>query len=378
MIFLALFIVFFGLAAYPFAIYPRLLPFLPKHPMTRGAIPNQRLALYFAAHNEAATLPRTIIWLRQLKTAWPALEIHAFDDGSRDHTRAILNSGSDILHIHSSPIQRGKLRALMQMLATSDCDIAFFMDANIVADVASFENLLGYFHDPNIGAVGATSRPIGGPGTGAELTDAYWRLEDRIKRRESQSGNTIGLDGALFAIRRALYPTGLTPGEADDFRASMNPIFAGYRTVLANDAVVYEESARKFADEFRRKRRIAAGAIASHMAMRPMLRRLGLIDRWKYVSHRILRWGCGGLLLAAMFFYLLFVVQIGRAAMLGHALLLGIVMLAALFFPSLRQQFIRLARAFAFVMAVQIGVCEYFFGRRYAIWAPAQSRNPVG
>src|SRR3546814_4106513 len=43
-------------------------------------------------------------------------------------------------------------------------------------------------------------------------------------------------------------------------------------------------------DEFRRKVRIACQAFNCHRLLRPRLRKLPPLDRFKYVSHKVLRW----------------------------------------------------------------------------------------
>ena len=141
-----------------------------------------------------------------------------------------------------------------------------------------------------MGGVCGTLRYSGDAGSSTEAVGGlYWRLEESIKDLESRTGNVMGADGSIFSVRRATYPD-FPDSVQDDFTVSMNVIFCGRRLTRRQDALAYEGLVSSSREEFRRKVRIAARAYHTHMHLRPGLRRMGWLDRYKYGSHKLLRW----------------------------------------------------------------------------------------
>src|SRR3546814_2699071 len=54
--------------------------------------------------------------------------------------------------------------------------------------------------------------------------------------------------------------------------------------------ISYERATTDSGDEFRRKVRIACQSFNCHRLLRPRLRKLPPLDRFKYGSHKVLRW----------------------------------------------------------------------------------------
>src|SRR3546814_13272516 len=91
---------------------------------------------------------------------------------------------------------------------------------------------------------------------------------------------------------------------------SLSILCDGYRVVRDSAVVAYERATTDSGDEFRRKVRIACQAFNCHRLLRPRLRKLPPLDRFQYVSHKVLRW-FGIYFLAAG---ILEAVEIGRAS----------------------------------------------------------------
>jgi len=236
----AVFVVSGFLLLYPFVIYPLVLSVLPRRSILRqgagGSAP--RMALLLAARNEARDLPVTLRSLQSLKQHWPELEIMGWNDGSTDATAEILAGAAGILRPMGSDRPAGKAAALRQMMARTDAPILVFMDANVRFRANDLLDLRGAFDDPRIGAVGARTVHAGPAGRGL-ISRVYWALEERIKLLESATGSTMGCDGALWAIRRELYPA-FDACASDDFRPSMEPLLRGLRVITLPGLAVRE------------------------------------------------------------------------------------------------------------------------------------------
>jgi cellulose synthase/poly-beta-1,6-N-acetylglucosamine synthase-like glycosyltransferase len=330
----------------------------------------------FCAFNEEEALPEKIRNIRALKQYCPNMQVLAYSDCSQDMTNQLLEQADDVLTPVIGTVRVGKLIGMQKLVAMTRQDIIIFTDANVIMEPESVPRILRYFTNPDIGSVAGTlvyrSNDAGSDTPTAAVGGLYWRLEEHIKRLESETGSTMGADGSVFARRRAGYPP--LPGDlVDDLGASISVLFDGLRCVSAADVRAYEQSVHMSREEFRRKRRIACGSMSTYRYLLPKLRTLSWIDRFKFLSHKTLRWW-GGLFL---FFALVFAVLGGWSAGFllvtifaigGAGLVLGL--LGPKGIPVLSPVYeILLA-----VIATSVGVIESLAGRKYQTWTPAKSR----
>ncbi len=148
--------------------------------------------------------------------------------------------------------------------------------------------------------------------------------------------------------------------------------------VRAGDALAFEEQVSRAPEEFRRKVRIACQAFNVHRALRSELRNLGMLDRYKYVSHKLLRWLVAYLLVGSAVCLLAALAVAGAWVVLGLVVawgLLGVVALGVVQEP--RVQAVRsILMAFA---ATGIGVWRSLCGARFQTWTPpASARGALG
>lgn len=355
------------LLIYPYLIYPALLRLLPSAPVPRVGDQSASFALLFCARNEAAALPDTLTRLRLLKGCWPELQIMAYDDASTDDTPRLLQRATDILHVTHGQNQVGKAMGLRRMLQGCGADVVLFMDANILVMAEEVQRFRDYFADPTIGAVaGRLLHAVRGDAS-AQVGGFYWRLEETLKAQETRSGSTMGCNGALWGIRRALYPA-FDDAQSDDFRPSMQPLFKGLRVVSAPDIRGIEVLQTAGGDEFSRKVRIACGAWHAHRAMRPMLRRMGQVNRWKYLSHKWLRWFSALWLgLTVLFAGML----ADQAGMLTAYLGLGLTALGLAAFGV--KPFAQAGQIALAMVATLAGVLMASTGRSHTTWTPVRA-----
>jgi hypothetical protein len=158
----------------------------------------------------------------------------------------------------------------------------------------------------------------------------------------------------------------------DDMYISLAVLCDGYRIVRAPDVCAYEKSVTETGEEFRRKIRIACQAFAAHRFMRPKLARLGLLDRYKYVSHKLIRWFTAYTLTAAA---LLTIIGLGlslgpaaAAAITGA----GLAVMALGYVVGLRPVTV-VTDILASFVATAIGVWKASQGHRIRVWEPAGS-----
>ena len=358
--------------AWPFLFYPLILRMLPTRPEQPVAGPAPSASLLFCAYNEAGAMPEKLANLAMLKGRYPDLEILAFDDGSSDGTAALIAAQGDLVTLVRGPGRSGKAHGMKLLAAKARGDVLIFTDANVMLDADAIGNLLARYADPDIGGVLGSLHYVGdGESATASVGSLYWRIEERLKDEESRIGNVLGADGSIFSIRRALYPD-FPDSVLDDLTVSMAVVFAGKRLVKAKAVIARERLVAARGDEYRRKVRIAARAWHTHAHLRPQLRRMSGIDRFKYASRKILRWFGGVFILTG-------IVAAGTLAMRISPTLYMIGGLTGVFilWRGLRSKggpFAALVDILIAYVATLQGILKAMTGRTVTIWNPAKSR----
>ena len=125
-------------------------------------------------------------------------------------------------------------------------------------------------------------------------------------------------------------------------------------------------------DEYRRKVRIAARAWHTHVHLRPQLRRMAAIDRFKYASRKIVRWFGGVFILTGA-------IAAGTLAMRISPMLymVGALAVALTIWAGIRAKsgpFAALVDILIAYAATLQGVIKAMTGRTVTIWNPAKSR----
>ncbi|WP_202967680.1 MULTISPECIES: glycosyltransferase [Aeromicrobium] len=357
---------------YPYAIYPAVLTLLPKVPVEPRPAPRMRFSLLFCAFNESNALDVKIPNLEALRKVDPELQVLAYDDGSLDDTLTKLSERPDLVEVFQGSGRLGKAHGMKVLAGQAVGDVLIFTDANVTLREDALERLSSWFSDPEVGGVCGTLRYVNADDSStAAVGGAYWRLEEKIKTLESRTGNVMGADGSIFAVRRELYPD-FPDTVLDDLTVSMAAVFAGKRLLKVDDVVAHERLVTDRKDEFSRKARIAARAYHTHRVMKPQLRTMSRIDTFKYVSHKVIRWFGG-----------LFVI-IGTVAAIGLATtvapFLGLAALVAVAASTVIAAKVKsgpiaaLAEIVIALLATLLGVLRAARGRTYSTWAPAGSR----
>lgn len=359
------------LLVYPYLIYPLVLRKLPQKPV-HGEPCDLSVSILFCAYNERGSIEAKIENLRALKARHPMLQILAYDDGSDDGTYELLARETDLISLVRGSGRSGKATGMKKLARRATGQILVFTDANVICHPEAIDRLLPYYGDPEIGGVCGLLRYESSSMTPtAEIGLQYWNLDEDLRGLESGTGNVIGADGSLFSIRRELYPQ-FPDTVLDDFVVSMSVIFAGKRLIRASDVVAFEESVALSDEEFRRKIRIGTRAYHTHAWMRDRLRRMPVMDQFKYFSRKFLRWYGGSFLVLSAVTGLAAIALVSWQAFLVAGLV-GLASMALI----LSARTGPLAKAGEIVRALigtQIGILRGMRGRTIATWDPAVSR----
>ncbi|HEX2166281.1 MAG TPA: glycosyltransferase [Longimicrobiales bacterium] len=188
-----------------------------------------------------------------------------------------------------SPAGEGKAGALNMGAAHSTADVLVFADVRQRFDPKAVRWLVRAFRDSGTGAV--TGRLVIGRASSTVVAGVgrYWELETRLRMAESRTGSVVGVTGAIYAARCALFPR--IPAETilDDVYVPLHIVRQGYRIAMAPRAIAYDTASVDGRAEYRRRVRTLLGNLELVRLM-PWLIVPGVNPIFgRYVSHKLLR-----------------------------------------------------------------------------------------
>lgn len=253
------------------------------------------VSLIIAAYNEAASIGEKLDNVVSLDYPRDCLEVIVASDGSTDETEAIVTGYADRgVKLLALPRQ-GKAGVLNTAVAAARGEVLVFSDANSQYAPDAIRQIVRPFADPQVGGVAGNQvylsqkRQAAGAAQTGDGERTYWGFDRFLKQVQSQAGNTISATGAIYAIRRSLFP-GVPEGVTDDFATSTAVIAQGYRLVFAPDAKAFEPVAKSSGVEFGRKVRVMTRGLRAVLVRRELLNpfRFGFYAVQLF-SHKVLR-----------------------------------------------------------------------------------------
>jgi cellulose synthase/poly-beta-1,6-N-acetylglucosamine synthase-like glycosyltransferase len=229
------------------------------------------------------------------------LEIIVGSDGSIDRTTEIVHGFADRgVRLLEFARRRGKAAVVNDAAAAARGEVLLMTDANTHFNPAAARKLTRWFRDPSVGAV-IGRLVLVDPCTGANADGLYWEYETFLKRCEARLGASMANNGAIYALRRALYEPIPPAMIADDLIIPLRAkLRTGCKIVYDPEAIALEETAPDVRAEFYRRARIGAGGFGSiGMLWKLLDPRRGWIAV-AFLSHKVLRWLCPFFLIGAL------------------------------------------------------------------------------
>ncbi len=291
-------------------------------PRTTAPSPAERptVSVIVAAYAEEAVIARTVRAL--LEQDHPA-EVIVACDGSPDATAARARDAG--AHTVLELARGGKHAAQAAAVAEARGTLLAFCDANATWEPGALSALVAAFDDPAVGyACGHVSFVRGGGAATPNQEGAYWALELATRGLESDWYSVTAGNGAIYALRAALWPQ-LRTDLGHDLALPHQVVRRGLLAVDVPGARARELMVPSLEGEWRRKRRMMArmwGIVARDPRAGGLLDPRGLPPRYLFAlaSHRWLRYASPGLHAVALAAGLGGVAR-GRAGRLDRALL---------------------------------------------------------
>lgn len=365
-----------GLVLYVYAGYPLLIWSASRCFGTTRVPSGDRelpfVSVIIAAHDEESVIGERVRNLLALDYPADRLEVLIASDGSTDRTTEIVRGfDSRTIRLLDFAQNRGKAAVLNDAVAAAQGEILVLSDANTMMEPKAVLRLAQWFSDPDVGVVCGRLVLVDQAG-GANADGLYWKYETALKRCEARLGALLGANGAIYAIRKQLYPTLSHRIAVDDF---VIPLLAslesGSRIEYEANAVAYEDTAPELNAEFARRSRIGAGGFQSLSLLWPLLNPGRGWIALSFLSHKVFRWMCPFFLLGA---FISSVVGDGlflRIA-LGAQLALYLVAWSGYVWPKLGSMYriAKLPTMFAAMnLALLVGFFTWMSGRQSGVWA---------
>ncbi|MBI4358120.1 MAG: glycosyltransferase family 2 protein [Candidatus Omnitrophica bacterium] len=285
-----------GVVAYTYFGYPAFLYVLSiflKQPV-RKAPAEPSVSVIISAFNEERAIERKLVNLLALDYPEEKLEILVGSDGASDRTDEIVSK------FHSARIRFfrfvenfGKPHVLSALVQEAGGEILVFTDARQEFDRDTVRALVANFEDSKVGCISGElylRMPSQGSGAVAGGMNAYWRYEKFLRKKESAIGSMLGATGAVYAIRKILFPKAL-PADilVDDMYIPFEVIAKGYRAVFESEARAYDQVSKESAQEFKRKVRTLTGNYQVFKHFPKLFIPFKSPIAWQLFSHKFLR-----------------------------------------------------------------------------------------
>jgi cellulose synthase/poly-beta-1,6-N-acetylglucosamine synthase-like glycosyltransferase len=279
-------------AGYPLfvALQARLRPRAVRAAWQHGASPS--VTVVIAVRNEVATIARRIDNILAQVYPRDRITVIVACNGSTDGTEDVARERSRAdarVRVIVSGAADGKAGALNAALAEATADLIVFADARQTFAPDAIARLVEPFGDETVGAVTGRLLVRRSELASVEGVRLYWGMETRLRDAESRSGSVVGATGAIYAIRRALFP-GIPPRLIlDDVYVPLRIAMAGSRVVMAGRAIAFDVAASDQRAEYARKRRTMVGNLQLIRAIPEVLLPNDNPLFLRFVSHKLLR-----------------------------------------------------------------------------------------
>jgi cellulose synthase/poly-beta-1,6-N-acetylglucosamine synthase-like glycosyltransferase len=283
-----------ALLVYTYAGYPLLIKlwagFKPQHPVSGWMMP--KLTLIVVAYNEERRIRQRLENFLDLDYPWDHMEVIVASDGSTDGTVEQARAyRSTFVRVIDFKKRRGKSAVLNDVMKVARGEIVVLADARQRFETGALRALACRFADPQVGAVSGELVLLDGS-THSEVgkgVDFYWRYEKFMRLYEGQIDSTVGVTGAIYALRRELFQPIPEILILDDVLIPMQVVRQGYRVLFEPKARAYDWVLPTAQQEFTRKLRTIAGNFQLFF-LRPWLLSPVHNRLWvQTVSHKLLR-----------------------------------------------------------------------------------------
>lgn len=222
--------------------------------------------------------------------------IVAFDAEGGDPRCEVLAAADPRIRVVRGDSPGGKAATLNAGVRAARGTVLVFADTYQRFHPAAVRRLAAAVRDGGTpAATGRLELPRGSTGS---LIRTYWKFERVLRRLEGRIHSPIGVTGAVYAVRREVWPSLPAGLILDDVFVPLKLVLQGYRVAFVNDAYAFETRPSQDHLEYARKVRTLTGNFQL-CALLPGLLSPRRNPVWlQFVFHKLLRLTTPYLLLA--------------------------------------------------------------------------------
>jgi cellulose synthase/poly-beta-1,6-N-acetylglucosamine synthase-like glycosyltransferase len=253
------------------------------------------VSIIMSVHNEEMVIADKIRSIYYTLYPLNRFEVLVGSDNSNDGTNLICKVYTENYeHFRFFPFARrqGKPAVVNNLVGEARGDILILTDAKVFFEIHTIPELVKHFKNPEIHIVGGNIlNEKTNPGGISVQEKAFMNREIRMKYMEGLIwGKTMGIYGAIYAIRKSSFTRVPSHFSVDDFFITMNVLRNKHKAILNLAATSLENVPDDISTEFRRKVRISAGNFQNlrHflLCLWPPFSALSFV----FASHKVIRW----------------------------------------------------------------------------------------
>jgi cellulose synthase/poly-beta-1,6-N-acetylglucosamine synthase-like glycosyltransferase len=339
------------------------------------------VSVIMSVHNEEKVIADKIRSLYYTLYPPDKFEVLVGSDNSTDLTNHICQVYTENYgHFRFFPFQerQGKPAVVNKLVEEAKGEILILTDAQVFFQINTIPELVKHFKNQEIDIVGGNlinekTNPVGI----SVQEKAFMSREIRMKYMEGLIwGKTMGIYGAIYAIRRSAF-TKVPPGfSVDDFFITMNVLKNKKKAIMNLAASSIENVPDKLTAEFRRKVRISTGNFQNLRHFFSCLWPPFTPLAFAFASHKVIRW-TGPFLLILAFIANLFLASgsVFYKSLFISQLLLILLPLVDMILRKFNLHIVILrfvTHFYAMNIAILVGFIKHVTGRKTNIWQPTR------
>ena len=289
-----------ALIFHSYLLYPWVLKLLSRNKKENTLVyePGSNLpfvSIIMSVHNEEMVITEKIRSIYYTLYPPNKFEVLVGSDNSNDSTNLICKVYSgNYEHFHFFPFteRQGKPAIINRLVEKARGDILILTDAKVFFQINTIPELIKHFKNPQIDIVGGNILNEKTNPVGISIQEkAFMNREIRMKYMEGLIwGKTMGIYGAIYAIRKEAFTKVPSHFSVDDFFITMNVLREKRKAILNLSATSLENVPDDLSTEFRRKVRISAGNFQNLRyfisCLWPPYSALSFV----FASHKVIRW----------------------------------------------------------------------------------------
>ena len=339
------------------------------------------VSIILAVYNEEKVIDQKFKSIYNTIYPLSRFEVLVGSDASTDKTNQICKIYSDnynSLQFYPFPERKGKADINNRLVERAKGEILIMTDAQAFFETNTIYELVKHFQNTTIDIVGGNIINEKLNIKGISLQEkAFMSREIKMKYMEGLIwGKTMGIYGAIYAIRKKAFISVPEYFTVDDFYITMRVLQKKRKVILNLKAIVKEDVPNDILTEFRRKVRISSGNFQNLITFMNCL-----VPPWSslafiYISHKVLRW------LGPFFLILVYTTSIVLSNSSVFFMYLLIIQTILLILPILdlilrkvnfHSIFLRfITHFYAMNVALIIGFIKSILGKKTNIWQPTR------